>query len=222
MKSSVSGYKASYLTNLLTITLEAGDSGSWVVRDGKLCGYILARAVGQPWAYMLPIEHVFDAIKCSYPGPDELVVCVALESKEGSVVQRNLPPGEPEGITSASEEPQMSSTNVLLFPREKEETRDIPGTIEKGEQKGDLKLDVQEPFKSTKLPNIFPPPPQSPTRNQPTLASIVPPRPFPQPPRSPVSRAKSSRSTLCTCLHGVFSCVRCVLFVVCFCRVYRA
>jgi hypothetical protein len=39
-----------------------GDSGSWVIRDHKLCGYIFSRIQGQPWAYMLPIETVFEDI----------------------------------------------------------------------------------------------------------------------------------------------------------------
>lgn len=39
-----------------------GDSGSWVIRDGRLCGYIFCRAVGLPMAYMLPIEPVIKEI----------------------------------------------------------------------------------------------------------------------------------------------------------------
>jgi len=42
--------------------LDDGDSGSWVVRDHKLCGYIFARLDGAAWAYMVPIEPVFDEI----------------------------------------------------------------------------------------------------------------------------------------------------------------
>ena len=40
----------------------SGDSGSWVVRNGKLCGFIISRTVGEAWAYMLPIEQVFEDI----------------------------------------------------------------------------------------------------------------------------------------------------------------
>jgi len=32
------------------------------VRDSKVCGYIFARLDEEPWAYMLPIEPVFDEI----------------------------------------------------------------------------------------------------------------------------------------------------------------
>lgn len=43
--------------------LAAGDSGSWVIQDNKLCGYILARLNNRQWAYMLPIQSVFDDIE---------------------------------------------------------------------------------------------------------------------------------------------------------------
>lgn len=39
-----------------------GDSGSWVIKDDKLCGYIFSRVVNSLWAYMLPIEPVFEDI----------------------------------------------------------------------------------------------------------------------------------------------------------------
>lgn len=39
-----------------------GDSGSWVVKDNNLCGYIFATLDPEPWAYMLPIEPVFNEI----------------------------------------------------------------------------------------------------------------------------------------------------------------
>ncbi|MCJ1424533.1 hypothetical protein MMC29_002421 [Sticta canariensis] len=42
--------------------LAHGDSGSWVVRHGKLCGYIHSRMLNRPWAYMLPIDPVFQEI----------------------------------------------------------------------------------------------------------------------------------------------------------------
>jgi hypothetical protein len=39
----------------LTVTA-GGDSGSWVFKNGKVCGCIFARLEGLPWAYMLPME----------------------------------------------------------------------------------------------------------------------------------------------------------------------
>lgn len=47
---------------LIANILVLGDSGSWVVKDHKLCGYIFATLDPQPWAYMLSIEPVFDEI----------------------------------------------------------------------------------------------------------------------------------------------------------------
>lgn len=48
------------------------DSGSWVARDGKLCGYILARMAEQPRAYMTPIEPILRDI-CQVFSFDRLV-----------------------------------------------------------------------------------------------------------------------------------------------------
>src|ERR1700722_19227330 len=42
--------------------LDYGDSGSWVIRDHKVCGYIVAIAVGELLAYMVPIEPVLQEI----------------------------------------------------------------------------------------------------------------------------------------------------------------
>ncbi|KAI9672490.1 MAG: hypothetical protein M1817_003256 [Caeruleum heppii] len=59
-----------------------GDSGSWVLRDAKVCGYIFCRVKGLPWAYMIPIEAVLQAIATthalaslsdiSFPSSDDL------------------------------------------------------------------------------------------------------------------------------------------------------
>ncbi|KAF4624884.1 hypothetical protein G7Y89_g13285 [Cudoniella acicularis] len=56
--------------DVFSLSLEApladGDSGSWVVKDEKVWGMIFARLEGLPWAYMLPIEQIFDRIALSY------------------------------------------------------------------------------------------------------------------------------------------------------------
>ena len=46
----------------MLINVDDGDSGSWVMKDHKLCGYIFSRVKSRPWAYMLPISTVFDEI----------------------------------------------------------------------------------------------------------------------------------------------------------------
>ncbi|KAL2067292.1 hypothetical protein VTL71DRAFT_1716 [Oculimacula yallundae] len=89
--------------------LEDGSSGSWVIRDGKVCGYIFSRAVGKQWAYMLPIEPVTDRIsrifsaKSSKPvsvtipyDPQEAMRCslagqLAEEASEASVLFPTFP-----------------------------------------------------------------------------------------------------------------------------------
>lgn len=41
-----------------------GDSGAWVVRDGGLCGHIIARrGRDTSFAYMLPVQVILDDIK---------------------------------------------------------------------------------------------------------------------------------------------------------------
>ncbi|PMD58054.1 uncharacterized protein K444DRAFT_564413 [Hyaloscypha bicolor E] len=67
-------------TVFLDKQLNNGDSGSWVIRDNRLCGYILSRAVEQPWGYMLPIEPVLRDIlktldgRASFEIPSEATV----------------------------------------------------------------------------------------------------------------------------------------------------
>lgn len=53
-----------------------GDSGSWVVRDGKLCGYIFCRVVGLPLAYMLPIEPVIKDITRIFSSDTSAIVAI--------------------------------------------------------------------------------------------------------------------------------------------------
>lgn len=57
--------------------IECGDSGAWVVQDDKLCGMIIAASGLVPWAYMLPIECVFDDILLTVGGTN-----ITIPSKE--------------------------------------------------------------------------------------------------------------------------------------------
>jgi hypothetical protein len=50
--------------------LVPGDSGTWVIQDGKLCGHIVAGRAGLRWAYMVPIEGIFDEIKTCFNTTD--------------------------------------------------------------------------------------------------------------------------------------------------------
>ncbi|KAL8664658.1 MAG: hypothetical protein Q9202_002928 [Teloschistes flavicans] len=55
------------LVNVQLIILEhalpRGNSGAWVVLEGKLCGYVVAVRQDLPWAYMVPIEPILEDIK---------------------------------------------------------------------------------------------------------------------------------------------------------------
>ena len=48
--------------------LAAGDSGAWVIQDGKVCGMIIAASGLLPWAYMISIEKVFADIRYTLGG----------------------------------------------------------------------------------------------------------------------------------------------------------
>jgi hypothetical protein len=48
-----------------------GDSGAWVIHDGKLCGHIVGGKGHLPWAYMVPIRHIMQEIKLAF-GTDNI------------------------------------------------------------------------------------------------------------------------------------------------------
>lgn len=60
----------SNLAKVMLTTLVFGDSGTWVIQDGKLCGHIVAGRAGLRWAYMVPIEGIFDEIKTCFGTTD--------------------------------------------------------------------------------------------------------------------------------------------------------
>lgn len=62
-------------------TLVPGDSGAWVIRDGRLCGHIIAGRQGLKWAYMITIEEVFTEIKERFNAKE---VCLPLASMANS------------------------------------------------------------------------------------------------------------------------------------------
>ncbi|KAE9365952.1 hypothetical protein N431DRAFT_87211 [Stipitochalara longipes BDJ] len=79
----------------LVSPLDAGDSGSWVVRDHKLCGYIFARLDGVALAYMLPIEPVFGEISRLFSKDAEVKVDVP----DATTIESWLGRGQPLEIT---------------------------------------------------------------------------------------------------------------------------
>jgi hypothetical protein len=70
---------------MLTIIVE-GDSGSWVVQEGRLCGMIVAGSNSPPWAYMLLVEDVFSEIAS---GPRE-VLSVSLPTRTETGIDCSL------------------------------------------------------------------------------------------------------------------------------------
>ena len=88
-----------------------GDSGSWVIRDEKLCGVIFCRmGNGVEWAYMLPIEAVFRSISKTlgsfhpdWPSPE-----VRIAREEVSDTNENS-----EIITKSEDKPNFSNSESL-------------------------------------------------------------------------------------------------------------
>ncbi|KAF3395393.1 hypothetical protein DPV78_008517 [Talaromyces pinophilus] len=72
-----------------------GSSGSWVIYNGKLLGYIFHRVVEVPWVYMLPIGPVFKEIENRMKNPVKLVTMSDLsevrkgKEKESELGQEN-------------------------------------------------------------------------------------------------------------------------------------
>lgn len=89
-----------------------GDSGSWVIRDEKLCGVIFCRmGNGVKWAYMLPIEAVFRSISKTlgalhpdWPSPE---VQIAREEVVGDANENS------EIITKPEDRPKFSNSESL-------------------------------------------------------------------------------------------------------------
>jgi len=46
----------------IKLRLAPGDSGSWVIRENKVCGHVSAGRSAAPWVYMVPMERVFEDI----------------------------------------------------------------------------------------------------------------------------------------------------------------
>lgn len=64
------------------IIIVEGDSGSWVVQEGPLCGMIVAGSNSPPWAYMLLVEDIFSEIaSCD---PEVLSVSLPTRTETGN------------------------------------------------------------------------------------------------------------------------------------------
>jgi hypothetical protein len=96
-------------------TLVPGDSGSWVIQDGKLCGHIVAGRAGLRWGYMVPIERIFDEIKTCFGTTDVHVLqssfAEGLRQRSKQVADNlgtRIPCENPLGVGSVSGIPAQS------------------------------------------------------------------------------------------------------------------
>jgi hypothetical protein len=91
-------------------------SGSWVIRDEKLCGYIIAVQDGSPWVYMLPIEGVFDDIT-SFTGSTQ-VVLVSGTDPEPATQQTDPRPAKAWTSSILPRPPSTGRINTSTQPRQ--------------------------------------------------------------------------------------------------------
>jgi hypothetical protein len=92
------------------VNTEHGDSGSWVVSDGRLCGYIVAGKDSVPWAYMVQIEEVFDQLKQCYPDSPRICHPINRSSHAFSSVLES--PSQSNAHTDLSKQPSPSSPSL--------------------------------------------------------------------------------------------------------------
>jgi hypothetical protein len=96
-------------------------SGSWVVRNEKLCGYIIAVQDGSPWVYMLPIEGVFEDI-VSFTG-SKPVELVSEMDPEPATQQTNIKPAESPDLSIL---PRASPTGIFNRPTQHRQRSEDP------------------------------------------------------------------------------------------------
>jgi hypothetical protein len=64
--------------------LGPGDSGAWIVQNGRLCGHIVAGRTGLCWGYMVPIKDIFDDISSHFNAfPVNLAPALVLTATPG-------------------------------------------------------------------------------------------------------------------------------------------
>ncbi|KAK4454885.1 hypothetical protein QBC34DRAFT_391006 [Podospora aff. communis PSN243] len=103
------------------LPLASGVSGSWVVRDGALCGMIAAINEREPFAHMIEAQRLFSDIKSSSTGAQNVglsVVDDSLSNKSEVAVKLSVTPSEPEPETKARAKigRQGSTVTITISP----------------------------------------------------------------------------------------------------------
>jgi hypothetical protein len=111
-----------------------GDSGAWVIQDGRLCGHIVAGRRSLRWAYMIPIERIFDEIKSCLNTSD---VSVLNTSALERIRQRPIsePLQLPETNSPSAEETTRNVMSSKTDPNTHFEKEDLSMVEYKGESK---------------------------------------------------------------------------------------
>jgi ankyrin repeat protein len=91
-----------------------GDSGAWVLRDGKLCGHIIGGKGYLPWAYMVPIHQIMREIKLAFGTND---VCLPRNMNEFRI---RMPWQEPDSETKV--DPDGDEKGLIVSPTQSTRT----------------------------------------------------------------------------------------------------
>jgi hypothetical protein len=89
--------------------IDYGDSGAWVLHDGKLCGHIVGGKGSLSWVYMLPIHQILQEIRSAFAIPDISLPKSANDFRAGR--RREMPSPEPLVICSGNEDTITSSAS---------------------------------------------------------------------------------------------------------------
>jgi hypothetical protein len=89
-----------------------GDSGAWVVHDGKLCGHIVGGKEHLTWAYMVPIHQIMREIKQAF-GTDN--ICLPKNVNEYPTRARRQEPSLEANIDTYDNE-KVLATSLLRGP----------------------------------------------------------------------------------------------------------
>jgi len=99
----------------LSRVIAYGDSGSWVVRGGLLCGMIVAGRDSLPWAYMICIEEIFSDIKASI-GSDAWVGLPSGFQPQTQPLLEERPPDRNDNIIAPlAPEPHLAQDNEKVI-----------------------------------------------------------------------------------------------------------
>src|ERR1700733_3293035 len=113
-----------------------GDSGAWVLHDGKLCGHVIGGKGHLPWAYMVPIHQIMREIKLAFGTND---VCLPKNTNEFRI---RMPWQEPNSETRI--DPDCYEKGLTILPPPTQSVRTIDDLNKKATDSDTLSPQTQQ------------------------------------------------------------------------------